>query len=216
MKSKPSKKTTHNARRTQDERSEEMRARLLTSSIKMLKVHSYSGFRVADVADDAGVSRGAQVHHFASKDKLVTASLELVFSRALDRTMEAIAKLSSQDKMLEHAFADAEKFFYSDEFFVALDIVISGYKNGGIADEVRQIAGQYRLAAENAWIARLVKTGLDPDDAEDILWVMWSVIRGLAVRRQIGPKSSHPQRVTELVLKLLSNYADTLRRQRYG
>lgn len=58
-------------RRTQQQRSELTRRRILDATFELLKEKGVSGFRIADVALRAGVSRGALVHHFRSKDALV-------------------------------------------------------------------------------------------------------------------------------------------------
>ena len=70
-------------RRTQAERSQETRARILEAAVELMRKRGYAQFRIADVARAAGVSRGAQLHHFATKEKLVFATLEHVFHKAL-------------------------------------------------------------------------------------------------------------------------------------
>ena len=188
-----------------------MRNRVLEAAIEVLRERGYSGFRVGNVAETAGVSRGAQLHHFPSKNELVVASLDHVYRRTRDYTLEAANQTTHDAEVLNRACADAEHFFYGDDFFLTLDLVISGNKISGIADEVREMASQNRIAAEQAWVARFVRTGLDPDEAEDILWVLWSVVRGLAVRRQIGYDAVRAKRVTELTLHLLTQYAESRR-----
>lgn len=51
-------------RRTQAERTEDMRRRILDAAVEELTDKGYAGLRTADVAKRAGVSRGAQTHHF--------------------------------------------------------------------------------------------------------------------------------------------------------
>lgn len=199
-------------RRSQEERTEEMKARLLDSSIKVLRAQGYSGFRVAHVADTAGVSRGAQLHHFPSKDSLVIACLEHVFSTTLQRSLAEAAAVDDDDDVLDRARANAENFFFSDDFLVALDILIPSNKIDRIAPEVVDISQRNRLPAEEVWIDRLAATGLDHADARDILWILWSVIRGHAVRNQIGRDPGQVERATRLTLDLLSAYAATRRK----
>src|SRR3546814_14540152 len=74
-----------NSHKPQGERSRKMRARILSAAINLLREKGYSAFRVADVAESAGVSRGAQLHHFPTTDQLVAACLEQVFSADLEK-----------------------------------------------------------------------------------------------------------------------------------
>ena len=61
--------------RTQEERSATTRAALLDSTIDCLIAYGYAGTTTARVAERAGVTRGAQMHHFGQKAPLVVAAL---------------------------------------------------------------------------------------------------------------------------------------------
>jgi len=69
-------------RRTQAERSEETQTRILKAAASLIRKRGYAHFRTAEVAKEAGLSRGAQLHHFPTKDSLVVATLEYVFEQA--------------------------------------------------------------------------------------------------------------------------------------
>ena len=60
-------------RRTQEERSAATRAKLLDATIDCLIELGYAGTTTTLIAERAGVSRGAQLHHFPSKDALYRA-----------------------------------------------------------------------------------------------------------------------------------------------
>lgn len=62
-------------RRTQEERSATTRARLLDATIDCLVDYGYAGTTVARVAERAQVTRGAQVHHFPTKEDLVLSAV---------------------------------------------------------------------------------------------------------------------------------------------
>src|SRR3546814_20131150 len=119
-----------------------MRARILSAAINLLREKGYSAFRVADVAESAGVSRGAQLHHFPTKDQLVAACLEQVFSAALEKATVAAGKAIEDDGLLEAACDDAEAFFYGENFLIALDLVISGNELRALDDDVRGMSQQ--------------------------------------------------------------------------
>ncbi|MET0701627.1 MAG: TetR/AcrR family transcriptional regulator, partial [Mycobacterium sp.] len=63
-------------RRSQSERSAETRTRLLDATIDCLITYGYAGTTTPRVAEAAGVTRGAQSHHFGSRDDLVFAALQ--------------------------------------------------------------------------------------------------------------------------------------------
>jgi AcrR family transcriptional regulator len=84
--------TERRVRRTQVERSAATRARLLDATIECLVEYGYAGTTVARVADRAAVTRGAQTHHFPTKEMLVVSAV-----RRLDelRSQELLDRLKS-------------------------------------------------------------------------------------------------------------------------
>ncbi len=66
------------ARVPQEERSRAMRSRLLEATVECLAEHGWSGTSTTLVSQRAGVSRGAQLHHFPTKNDLVLAAVEHV------------------------------------------------------------------------------------------------------------------------------------------
>lgn len=63
-------------RTPQTERTRAMRTRLMQATIDCLIERGWAGTTTTVVSQRAGVSRGAQLHHFPSKRELVVASLE--------------------------------------------------------------------------------------------------------------------------------------------
>ena len=60
----------------QEERSRAMRARLMDATIECLVEHGFGGTSTTLISERAGVSRGAQLHHFPTKNDLVVAAVE--------------------------------------------------------------------------------------------------------------------------------------------
>jgi AcrR family transcriptional regulator len=68
--------TTPATRVPQEERTRAMRARLLVATVELLAERGWSGTSTTLVSKRAGVSRGAQLHHFPTKNDLVLAAVE--------------------------------------------------------------------------------------------------------------------------------------------
>jgi AcrR family transcriptional regulator len=66
------------ARVPQEERTRAMRARLLEATVELLVERGFAGTSTTLVSERAGVSRGAQLHHFPTKNALVLAAVEHV------------------------------------------------------------------------------------------------------------------------------------------
>ena len=168
-------------RRTQAERTLGTRTRILDAAVEVLNRKGYAQFRTADVAKAAGVSRGAQLHHFATKEKLVFATMEHVFNKVKETSERRAAALRKGEDPLERIIADAREFFFSDSFFIALDIgtSLSGVR---LRRKHMVMVREARLLAEQAWLKALVASGLSQSEADDLLWLTLALVRGLAVR----------------------------------
>ena len=68
-------------RRSQAERRATMRQRLLDATLECLVEVGYAGTTTTLVSERAGVSRGAQLHHFPSRAALMAAAIEHLFDR---------------------------------------------------------------------------------------------------------------------------------------
>ena len=73
-----------------EERSEEMRTRLLEATIESLVAVGYARTSTAEIADRAGVSRTAWIYHYSTKAALVSAAVE----RLLELRHQAVPELT--------------------------------------------------------------------------------------------------------------------------
>src|SRR5690606_2161173 len=69
-------RTAGRVRRTQEERSADTQRRLMEATIEALDERGYARVTTSEIAERAGVSRGALAHHYATKEELVAVSVE--------------------------------------------------------------------------------------------------------------------------------------------
>ena len=81
-------------RRTQAERSATTRARILEAAVACLWKHGYGATTTVSVAAEAGVSRGAMLHHFPSKADLMLATLAYALDLNAANFLTAAAKVT--------------------------------------------------------------------------------------------------------------------------
>ena len=194
------------ARRTQAERSGDTRRRILDAAVDLLAQKGYAGFRTADVAEIAGVSRGAQTHHFPSKDDLVVAVVEHVFARAGEQGRKRARRVRSVDEAIKVLLSDSQEFFFSELFFIAMDLAIQGRTKNGASNPLGAISAASRLPVEASWLAALVDAGVPKGCAEDLLWLTISIVRGLAVRRLWQHDAPRFKRLFALWRQMVAQY----------
>jgi AcrR family transcriptional regulator len=169
-------------RRTQAERSAATKLRVLAAAAAKIRVRGYAQLRTADVAEAAGVSRGAMLHHFPTKNALVVATLEHVFEAARLISRARAEALQPAADLIEAVIEDAREFFFNKHFKVALDIVLSTSTDTELRDQVLAISQAARLPVEAAWAEALVSRGAAAQTAADLVALTTGLVRGMAIR----------------------------------
>ncbi|KAB1116685.1 TetR/AcrR family transcriptional regulator [Micromonospora aurantiaca] len=109
----------------QQERSRATQARLLEATVECLVEHGWSGTTTTVVAAHAGVSRGAQLHHYPTKAALVTAAVtHLTERRAAELRAEA-AHLPVGPKRLDGVVDLLAASFTGPLFVAALELWVA-------------------------------------------------------------------------------------------
>jgi len=178
----PRRRTASARRRTQAERSEQTRTRILRAAANLIRARGYARFRTADVAAAAGLSRGAQLHHFPTKDALVVATLAYVFEQAQLLSRRRAAVVNRPRDLIEAVIEDAREFFFSEHFKVAIDIVLSTSTDQSVRKQVLELSRRARRPVETAWTEALAASGVRGPLAGDIVALTLSLVRGLAIR----------------------------------
>ncbi|HEY0454694.1 TetR/AcrR family transcriptional regulator [Actinophytocola sp.] len=87
--------------RTQQERSERTRELLLDATVSCLVELGYARTTVHEICQRAGLSRGAQQHHFTTKAELMTSALEHLFARLGEEIVTATSQLPPGPERLD-------------------------------------------------------------------------------------------------------------------
>lgn len=173
---------TSKERTPQAVRSAKMQRRLSKAAFSIIRDVGYVNFRTSAVAKHAGVSQGAQLHHYPNKDSLAIAALEYAYSESYKRFATNFAQARHTDDLLGLMLKDFEDFYLSDYFMVALDIIMAGGKNDNLRKPIIKITLDNRKKIERMWLEELINDGWGLAAAEQVLALSHSIIRGFAAR----------------------------------
>jgi AcrR family transcriptional regulator len=87
----------------QQSKSAETRVAILRAAIECFANFGYARTSTKLIADTANVSRGAMVHHYPSRQELISAAIDYAFYRRMERYHNAIRKLSDEDRVERNA-----------------------------------------------------------------------------------------------------------------
>ena len=126
------------ARRTQAERSDAMRRRLLAATVESLAEDGYAGSTLSSIVRRAGVSRGAQVHHYPNKQALILDAADDLL-RSSYRTLGAVLlSVADEDNRLEMLVkATWEQLFATPLYRAYSELLVASQRDPVLAEALR-------------------------------------------------------------------------------
>ena len=174
-------------RRTQAERRAETRARLLDATVESLIEDGYAGTTIRHVTERAGVSQGAQSHHFPHRVDLVASAFEHLAEQRIDRYSERARTLTGDRGERLRALLDLLwEDFSSPLFTVAAKLWVASADDSELRERLIPVEKNiYRATAE---VAREVAGELGEEPGfERKLAVAMNTVAGLALVREFDP-----------------------------
>lgn len=177
--------------RPKQERSLRTRAALLDAAVEELLARGYSDLSTAGVARRAGVSRGAQQHHFASKDELLIEAVRELAVRRMEELRAGIAADAPVEERVAATLDLALEQYAGPLFAATLELGLAARGNSdlraAVADGERTVGPQIQAMGREL----LGGTGLDRATI-DARWTMAvSTARGYASLILLGHPGDH-------------------------
>lgn len=170
------------ARRSQDMRSAETQARLMDATLAILNERGYARANLADIAERAGVTRGALNHHFTGKDDLVARAV----GRMLDKAAAEIALLAHEvaaGRLTLDDFVDRLWGMFSGALFmVTLEHVTEARHNPWLRGELVPQVRTFHASLNDIWQRFFQAHGVGVETATTALNATLCLLRGMGVQ----------------------------------
>lgn len=168
-------------RRSQVDRSREARDRLLAAAIDVLIRHGYGGLTTKEVARCAGMSNGALMHHFVSKEELVVAAAAWVYQAASSRGQQVANTAAAANNPIEGFITDCLSIYFDWPFIAALEVIIVARTDPALMARIMPVMQDYRDTVNAIWLKVFEQSGMAPDQARTVLELTLNLVRGMAV-----------------------------------
>ena len=179
-------KPARRPRRTQEERSAETRGRLLDATIASLVELGYARTSAQVVARRAGVSRGAQLHHYPTRIELFTAAIEHLLTRQLEEMREAMSKIRGKDR-LPRVLDMLWEGFSGPLFQASGEVWIAARTDHELMRSLRPMEHRLNQQISAFWHEFFDETGIPSSRLHVALQLTVAMLRGLALEQQIRP-----------------------------
>ena len=174
-------------RRSQEERRETTRRALLDATIDCVVDCGYAGVTTADVAKRAGVSRGAQVHHFATKDELVAEAVTHLVRRRADEFRDELRTLPSGRNRVERGLDLLWHTHSGPLFAAALELWVAARTDPALRRQIARLEGEFERGARHV-IGEVLADAEGKGPGADSLELALSAMRGLALLGMLAPR----------------------------
>ncbi|MGW4497010.1 TetR/AcrR family transcriptional regulator [Micromonospora sp. NPDC004336] len=173
----------------QQERSRATQARLLEATVECLVEHGWAGTTTTVVAARAGVSRGAQLHHYPTKAALVTAAVTHLTERRAEELRTEAEALPPGPQRLDRVIDLLATSFTGPLFVAALELWVAARTDRELREALLPL--EARVGRE---MHRLTVALLDVDErrpgVREAVQATLDLLRGLGVANLLNDDSA--------------------------
>jgi AcrR family transcriptional regulator len=180
----------------QEERSRAMRQRLLDACVDCLVEFGWSGTSTTMVSQRAGVSRGAQLHHFPTKNDLVLAAVEHL-SEVRGAELQAAASRLPHGKRRTRAVLEMlADHFTSPVFTAALELWVAARTDPALHAAVSPLEQRIGRETHRATVELLGVDERRPGNRE-LVQATLDLVRGLGLANTITDDAARRKRILD-------------------
>lgn len=179
-------------RRTQDERSARTRKLLHEATIASLMEVGYANTTTSGIAQRAGVSRGAQTHHYPGKIDLIVAATDDMFNGFSDDLHGLAVRLRkgelSFNGFLEHVW---KQMLTGNWFYSSLEIIVAARGDEELQRRLRPLILELHQRFEVIWSRTFRPCPGSGADPVVLFNTAMNMFRGMAVQAVLRPDKAY-------------------------
>lgn len=168
-------------RRTQEQRRESTKLKLIDATLYCLEKYGYAETTVSHIVAQAGVSRGAMLHHYPSKNDLILEAARTLLARVYERLhalLNADAPLHPLDQLLERIWRE---FFSSETHVVYLELLVASRRDKELGRLLQSLAPTLEENIRTSFDQRYVSAPGGVATVHDMFVMTRWLLRGLAI-----------------------------------
>jgi AcrR family transcriptional regulator len=200
-------------RRSQEERSAATRQRLLDATVDCLIELGYVGTTTTEIVRRAGVSRGAQVHHFPTKAELVQQAVVHLAQRRQQELRDEFERVDANADRVSLAIELLWSAYAGPLFAAALELIVAARTDDELKPALSILEADIRTGIEKFCRENFGTQSTRRRAFRDGLELTIDVMHGMALVRLLDGRRSNEARLLEtwktLVRPMLENGSGT-------
>ena len=180
----------------QEERTRAMRQRLLEATVECLVERGWSGTSTTRVSKRAGVSRGAQLHHFPTKNDLVLAAVEHLSEVRGQELQDAATQLPRGRRRTRAVLEMLARHFTSPVFTAALELWVAARTDETLHEAVGPL--EQRIGREiHRHTVELLGVNEAQEGMRELVQATLDLVRGLGLANTISDDTARRKRILD-------------------
>ena len=179
-----------------------MRQRLLEATLQCLVERGWSGTSTTLVSERAGVSRGAQLHHFPTKTDLVIAAVEHIATVRRDELAQAAAALPAGERRTRQVLALLGEHFTADVFAAALELWVAARTEPALLAAVQPLEQKVGRETHRMTVELLGADESKPG-VRELVQATLDLVRGLGLAATISDDTRRRNRILDQWARVL-------------
>jgi AcrR family transcriptional regulator len=179
----------------QQERSRAMRARLMDATIECLVERGFGGTSTTLISERAGVSRGAQLHHFPTKNALVVAAVEHLTAVRGDELARAAARVPAAHRTRD-VLRMLGDHFASPVFIAALELWVAARTDPSLLEAVEPLERKVGRETHRMTVHLLGADESTPG-VRELVQATLDLVRGLGLAATITDDTRRRNRILD-------------------
>jgi AcrR family transcriptional regulator len=177
--------TARTKRRTQQERTADTTLKLLNATIDLLHDRGLYRMSTSDIAEIAGVSRGALTHHFSSKEEIIAAAVSHQL-RSATKGLHAMAAEIRQSGGSSDEIVDYLWRMMSDRlFYVTMEYLPEARHNPEFQKRIIPVVKEFHEGLNSVWAELAEQVGIEVGHALHLMNSTMCLIRGMIAQSAV-------------------------------
>lgn len=189
----------------QQEKSARTKKALIQATIDLMVERGFANLNVSDIAARAGVSSGARVHHFSSKNDLLLAAVEHSYNESIANASESVKKLRAKQNIIKALFANLQDLYFNPFFLSALELILAKRMDTELTPKLHKVIERYHNSIRDVWCDAICEQGYATQDAIAIYSIVLDAVRGMTLTRTWRHDQKQIDLQVRRLTKLLAN-----------
>ena len=192
-------------KKTQEEKSREMRMRLIQATLSCMQERGYHGTSISQIIDRAGVSRGAWRHHYRNKKDLVAAAAEHFLSGPSDTAREIAPTFKDRENLLTEVVDYIWENFYQGPYRdIWLELNVACRTDIDLRERLKPVIKNFFNTLDELWREHFYAVDNASATIETLMNLTLYSMRGMAIQSIVINEPEYYRALRNQWIKMIS------------